>query len=219
MRFPAAPFAILTLSALLNGCCDGLPVGQTPGQAPVIPQLGLFALKASNGQYVTYATPDSSGRVILQATKTSVGPNEVFTAKYSDSDHFGIAAANGKIVCVDRNQGSVLIADRDYVGEWETFTLEDVGNGHVAFKNSNGQYVGAHHDLPAPHSSQLIADKLAAYEWEQFVIEVGLCAGRALRGVQLGSIGVYIRGRYRPTTGSALLVGVRCTPRRKGRSL
>lgn len=169
MRFHA-PLAIIAFSALLNACCDGLPVTQNGDPAPAIPELGLFAMKASNGQFVSYATTDSSGRVILLANKAAVGPNEVFTAKYTDKDHFGIVAANGKVVTANRDLGSVLVADRDYVGEWENFTLTDLGNGLVAFKNSNGQFVSAHHELPAPNTSQLIADKLAAYEWEQFTI-------------------------------------------------
>ncbi len=165
-----APIAIVALSLLLNACCDALPVGKSADGVPAIPELGLFALKASNGQFVTYAVPDSSGKVVLLANKVAVGPNEVFTAKYTDKDHFGIVAANGKVVTANRDQGSVLIADRDYVGDWENFTLSDLGNGLVGFKNSNGQFVSAHHELPAPNTSQLIADKLAAYEWEQFTI-------------------------------------------------
>ncbi len=170
LLFPAA-----TLMALLLGsCCDGLPKGPDPGMiVPTgtdLPKLGLFALKASNGSYVTCSTaPDSSGHVLLYANKPSVGPNEVFTAEYTDNGLFGIKAPNGKIVTADRNQGNILIADRDYVGEWERFELVNAADGKFAFKNSNGQFIGAHHEIPA--TSQLIADKAQASDWEFFTVE------------------------------------------------
>ncbi len=166
-------FAIPAMAVLLGSCCDALPKSKGAEQAATngVPALGLFALKASNGSYVSCAmTPDSTGHVLLQANKPGVGPNEVFTAKYLDDGRLGIQAPNGKIVTVDRNFGGILTADRDYVGEWETFEIVDVDSGVVALRNTNSQFVGAHYELPSPNAAALIADKAQANEWEHFTI-------------------------------------------------
>ena len=170
------PLALSLLILFLGSCCDRAATGHAPDvgapQDPAIPVLGLFALKSSNGQYVSCAmTPASAGHVLLYANKATVGPNEVFTAQYTDNGRFGIKAPNGKFVTVERNFGSILSADRDYVGDWETFELVDAGQGRSAFKNSNSQFVGAHHELPAPTASQLLADKPEAHDWEFFTVE------------------------------------------------
>jgi hypothetical protein len=166
------PFLVLALAA----CSSELPPGQPPTNDEATsgasePQLGLFALKASNGSYVSCSmTPDSSGLITLQANRPTVGPNEVFNGWYGEDGRFGIKAPNGRFIAADRNNGGVLVADRDYVGDWETFELVDVGAGLFALKNSNGQFVCAHYELPGDRSSLLVADRAEANEWERFTI-------------------------------------------------
>ena len=176
MRFTPF-FAAALVLALLSSCGTELPPGQTPEQSPAsvaqpgIPRLGLFAIKASNGMYVTCTmTPDSSGKITLLANRDKVGPNEVFTGWYDDAGHMGIMAPNGKVVSVEREAGGLLVADRDYVGEWEYFELVDQGQGLFALKNSNGKFVCPHYDLPGASTNRLLADRDEANEWERFTI-------------------------------------------------
>ena len=115
-------------------------------------------------------TPDSTGVVGLYATSATVGPNEVFTAWYNDAGAFGIKAPNGKFITTDRTREGTLVADREFVAEWEQFELVDAGNGLFALKGTNGKYVCAHYDLPGAHGSQLIADRPDAHEWELFTL-------------------------------------------------
>ena len=176
MRFDRLFTAALVV-ALFSSCGGELPPGQTPEQAQApaarsgIPRLGLFAMKASNGMYVSCTmTPDSSGKITLLANRDKVGPNEVFTGWYDEAGHMGIMAPNGKVVSVEREVGGLLVADRDYVGEWEYFELMDQGQGLFALKNSNGRFVCAHYDLPGTKTNRLMADREEANEWERFTI-------------------------------------------------
>ncbi len=171
-------FAISFLAMLFCSCGNELPPGQKPEQTPAatavangIPRLGLFALKASNGQYVSCSmTPDSAGLITLRADRATVGPNEVFTGWYSDDGRFGIQAPNGKYIAVDRENNGLLVSDREYVGDWESFELVDAGNGLIALKNTNGQFVCPHYELPGARATQLVADRPEANEWERFTI-------------------------------------------------
>lgn len=170
----AAPLVV----ALLASCGSELPPGKDPDGTPAvsiynpaIPTLGLFALKASNGMYVSCSmTPDSSGKVTLYANREKVGPNEVFTGWYDDAGKFGIKAPNGKYISVEREPSGRLIADRDFVADWELFEVVDQENGLYALKNSNGKFVSAHYDLPGSRAAQLCADRSEAFEWERFTI-------------------------------------------------
>lgn len=168
--------AIPFIAVLLGSCGGELPPGRSPeptAPAPEnhTPRLGLFALKASNGAYVScVTTPDSAGHVALFANRPTVGPNEVFTAWYDDQGHFGFKASNGRFVCADRNFGGKLIADRDYLGEWETFDVVDAGDGRSTLKGSNGRFVGAHYEWHGAKADLLSADKPEANEWERFTV-------------------------------------------------
>ena len=89
---------------------------------------------------------------------------------YDDAGHMGIMAPNGKVVSVEREAGGLLVADRDYVGEWEYFELVDQGQGLFALKNSNGKFVCPHYDLPGASTNRLLADRDEANEWERSTI-------------------------------------------------
>lgn len=172
---PQNLFAALAASVLVASCCGDLPKSPQPTAAPAeAARLGKFALKASDGSYVSCSmTPDTAGHIGLFADRTAIDSSAVFTAQYKEDGHFGIVAANGKVITADRNMGSVLLADRDYVGDWETFELVDGGNGLFSLKNSNGQFVGAHLEAPGSEGrrgSQLIADRLDANDWERFTV-------------------------------------------------
>ncbi|MFT9495412.1 stalk domain-containing protein [Anaerosolibacter sp.] len=53
---------------------------------------------------------------------------------------------NGKYLCAENGGGSTLTANRDKIGEWETFQLIDLGKGYIALKGSNGDYVSVSND-------------------------------------------------------------------------
>lgn len=169
-------FAIALLPLFITSCGGNLPEGTnptptTPAASAPMPPLGLFALKASNGSYVSCAMPaDSTGGAGLFANRPTIGANEVFTAWYDNVGHFGFVASNGKFITADRKNGGMLVADRDLAGEWETFEIVDAGNGLYALKNTNGQFVCAHYELPGTQAAQLRADRPDVHEWEQFEI-------------------------------------------------
>ncbi len=171
-NFIATPLLLL----LLASCGGELPPGNEPQPTPTTgtnttPRLDLFALRASNGNYVSCTmTPDSAGQVALYANRPTIGPNEVFTAWYSDDGRFGFKAQNGKFITADRNFGGKLVADRDFVGEWESFELIPAGDGLFSLKNTNGKFVGPHYELPGARATQLLADKGEALDWERFTV-------------------------------------------------
>lgn len=177
MRLNVSVAASLVV-ALLSSCGSELPPGKNPDGTPTvsiynpaIPTLGLFALKASNGMYVSCSmTPDSSGKVTLYANREKVGPNEVFTGWYDEAGKFGIKAPNGKYISVEREPEGRLIADRDYVAEWEMFEIVPQDDGLFALKNSNGKFVSPHYEMHGSRANELCADRSDAFEWERFTI-------------------------------------------------
>ena len=75
------------------------------------------------------------------------------------------ALANGEYVCADNEGTSPLIANRTAVGQWETFTVVDAGNGNIGLQSmANGEYVCADN----AGSSPLIANRTAVGPWETF---------------------------------------------------
>ncbi len=77
------------------------------------------------------------------------------------------ARANGRLVCAENAGQSALIANRDAIGQWETFDLIDTGDGYVALRShANGRIVAAESAGAAP----LIANRDAIGPWEKFQI-------------------------------------------------
>jgi hypothetical protein len=75
------------------------------------------------------------------------------------------ARANQRYVCAENGGGNPLIADRDAVGDWESFQLVDLGSGNVALKSLiNSRYVTADNAGDSP----LIANRTSVGPWETF---------------------------------------------------
>jgi hypothetical protein len=73
--------------------------------------------------------------------------------------------ANGKFVCAENKGADPLIANRDAVGDWESFDLVDLGNNRVSLKAViNNKYVCAENKGALP----LIANRGSVGEWETF---------------------------------------------------
>jgi len=92
------------------------------------------------------------------------------TIDYWPSKSIALCASNGQYVCADGGGGYGLIANRDWIGAWETFKLIDLGNGNVALRASNGQYVCAE----GGGGSTVVADRNHFDAWETFkLIDLG----------------------------------------------
>ena len=82
-----------------------------------------------------------------------------------------VANANNLYVTAENAGNSPLIANRNGLGSWERFQIQDLGNGYIALKSLiNGLYVCAESAGAAP----LIANRGAVGLWEQFqLIDAG----------------------------------------------
>jgi hypothetical protein len=82
-----------------------------------------------------------------------------------------VANANNLYVTAENAGNSPLIANRDGLGSWERFQIQDLGNGYIALKSLiNGFYVCAENAGASP----LIANRGAVGLWEQFkLIDAG----------------------------------------------
>jgi hypothetical protein len=63
--------------------------------------------------------------------------------RFSIMTKIALQATNGQYVCAEGGGGQKLVANRDAIGPWETFTLTELGIGKVALQAANGQYVCA----------------------------------------------------------------------------
>ena len=77
-----------------------------------------------------------------------------------------LQAANGQYVCAEGGGGQKMVANRDAIGPWETFTLADLSNGKVALQASNGQYVCAE----GGGGQLVVANRDARGPWEEFTL-------------------------------------------------
>lgn len=86
---------------------------------------------------------------------------------------------NGQFISAIAGGGGALLANAEVGAGWETFTLEDLGDGKVALQTVGGHYVCAEQE----GASNLVADRAKAAEWETFTLE-DLGDGKiALKGV------------------------------------
>jgi len=54
-----------------------------------------------------------------------------------------LRASNGQYVCAEGSGGREVVANRNWIGPWETFGIVDLGNNNFALKAYNGQYLCA----------------------------------------------------------------------------
>lgn len=77
------------------------------------------------------------------------------------------AVVNNKLICAENGGAQPLIANRDNVGPWETFSLKILGNNRIALKSAaNNKYVCAENAGSQP----LIANRDQIGPWETFEI-------------------------------------------------
>jgi hypothetical protein len=88
-----------------------------------------------------------------------------FTITDLGGGNVSLKASNGKYVCAENAGADPLVANRDAVGQWETFALIHNPDGSVSFKSAaNGKYVCADNAGASP----LIANRDAIGPWESF---------------------------------------------------
>lgn len=107
------------------------------------------------------------------------------------SSHGLKAKANGKYVCAQSAGSLPLIANRNTIGQWETFELIKLGNSRVALKSmANGKYVSASSGSALP----LIANRPSIGPAETFIM---VSAGSGSVGLKAGVNGKYVSAESR----------------------
>ncbi|VVB72815.1 FRG1-like domain protein [uncultured archaeon] len=86
------------------------------------------------------------------------------TIDYWPSRSIALRTNNGQYVCADGGGGHELVADRNWIGSWETFKLIDLGNSNVVLRASNGQFVCAE----SGGGGVIVADRNHFDAWETF---------------------------------------------------
>jgi hypothetical protein len=157
------------------------------GEINILPYIrggGKVALRSSNGKYVSAEA--GAGRK-LEATKDSIGDEEKFTVEIVDNlatsllrdrSRVALRAKDGKLVCAEGGGGKELIANRDQIGPWETFTIRklatDLTEGSdgiidgeiVALLTYNGQILCAEDG----GGREVLANRTRVGQWETFTI-------------------------------------------------
>jgi len=89
------------------------------------------------------------------------------TIDYLPSKNIALRASNGQYLCAEGGGGHGLIADRNWIGRWETFKLIDLGSGNVALQASDGQYVCAE----GGGGGLVVANRNHFDAWETFTLK------------------------------------------------
>ncbi|MFZ5968503.1 MAG: stalk domain-containing protein [Bacillota bacterium] len=104
------------------------------------------ALKAHNGYYVC---AEDGGGGILVANREEINEWETFqfvksTIKLPETKKSAVIALkayNDKYVCAEDGGGSEIVANRDRIGTWEKFELQQYANKQVTFQVYDGHYI------------------------------------------------------------------------------
>ncbi len=91
-------------------------------------------------------------------------PAPPLVTEYRLYDKVALRAHNGQYVCAEGGGGRELVANRDWIREWETFELIKLGDNKVALRAHNGQHVCAEEG----GGRELVANRDWIREWETF---------------------------------------------------
>jgi hypothetical protein len=127
-----------------------------------------IAIDGSGSAYVTGYTYSSDFPNANQAYfKGSV---DTFIAALRPFKLIALRACNGQYVCAEGGGGGEVVANRNAIGDWETFGLIDLRNNNVALQAANGQYVCAE----GGGGGEVVANRDAIGDWETFrLIDLG----------------------------------------------
>jgi hypothetical protein len=98
--------------------------------------------------------------------KKQIQEIEYFEMLRTDDGRFAFRASNNRYITVERNNGGLLVAEKDELHESDLFTMEERRNSLVAFRSNQGKYVSLGQD----NSRLLKANASSVGESEQFRI-------------------------------------------------
>ena len=85
-----------------------------------------------------YVSVNGIGKYDFEANadKDTIGSTEIWEVTFQGEDKVNLLGANGRYLrpYSGRNDNGKVNADGQKPNKWETFTVEDLGNGKVAFK-------------------------------------------------------------------------------------
>jgi Metallo-peptidase family M12B Reprolysin-like/Fascin domain len=87
-----------------------------------------------------------------------------------------LRVSNGQFVCAENGGGQSVVANRNGIGPWQTFTLHELGGGNIALQAPNGQFFCAE----GGGGQALVANRNSIGPWETFA-RLPAGAGIALR--------------------------------------
>jgi len=131
----------------------------------LVKEIKHVAIRASYGGYVAPLTSsklhDWEPRGQLRARKFELEPDGLFRFIFWKDGRVSFYASNQQYVAADQYSDlagthiqSELVANKDWVGDWERFQLHNLGQNKVAFRASNGRYVRVN----VPEHTKIIAD-------------------------------------------------------------
>jgi len=98
-----------------------------------------------------------------QAAATTATPLQVsYTVAIQGFDGTYVACE----LALDNIDKGTLVSNRPSVGEWEKFTLYELGDNKIALQAANGKYVSADEGK----AGSLVADRDQIGEWETFTL-------------------------------------------------
>ncbi len=104
------------------------------GDTVTVEDKKLVSIKASNGMYLGVGCAHNpSGSKAVIANSLAVVECEQFGFDDLGDNKCSLLARNGKYLSVAGGAGSAVVASADYVGDHETFTYVDMGDGTTAF--------------------------------------------------------------------------------------
>ncbi len=123
-----------------------------------------------------YRTIIVAGALVLFAAACGPArkPDQGSAAPESPKDEFAgpvaIRASNGKYICADQAEGIArwgeLKANRDSIGDWESFELVKQDSLYYALRTKDGKYASAERE----GTFQVVADRDSVGDWERFEI-------------------------------------------------
>jgi len=83
-----------------------------------------------------YLSVNGIGKYDIEANANSdtIGSTEIWEVTFQGEDKVNLLGANGRYIRPYSNKEGKVNADAQKPNKWETFTVEDLGNGKVAFK-------------------------------------------------------------------------------------
>lgn len=98
----------------------------------------VAALKMMNGKYL-YVHKSPAHPVLIQDDKAP--KMEKFSILYLKDDQWAIYDSENKYFSAELCQQTEITASRDWISDWETFSIIQVDSNHIAFKAANGKYL------------------------------------------------------------------------------